>query len=146
MEQRISILKVHATDMHRAGRVLVRDAPDGSAAAQQADNKKELLSYDELLESLAGKCDGFSGASLAGVARAAASHALERAVEDFSQHYTEGRSLLHDCVVTIGDFDSAVADVLESRGGSDWSEDEREEGEEGEEDSAPTQDSSQSEF
>lgn len=36
-------------------------------------NSNTILNYDELITKLAVKCDGFSGASIAGVARAAAS-------------------------------------------------------------------------
>ena len=128
-KQRISILKVHMNDMQKAGRLLVSDAPLESSAARLIEKNKfsNLPSYEQLLKKLAEKCDGFSGASLAGVARAAASHALERAVEDFSEHISEDRSLLQECVVTTEDFDSAVNDVLESGGDSDWSEDEEQE-------------------
>ena len=126
LEQRVSILKVHTNHMHRAGRLLVRDAPEGTAAARTAGNMNDLLTYEKLLESLAQQCDGFSGASLAGVARAAASHALERAVEDFAEHCADDPSLLLDCVVTTDDFDAAVHDVAESIGDSDWTEDETE--------------------
>jgi vesicle-fusing ATPase len=122
-EQRKSILTVHTKHMYQAGRLFVRDAPDGSAAARLGT--QSLLSYEELLETLAEECDGFSGASLAGVARAAASHALERAVEDFTQH-TESASLMQDCVVTKEDFDCALQDVRDSLGDADWTETEDE--------------------
>jgi vesicle-fusing ATPase len=122
-EQRRSILKVHTKHMYQAGRLFVRDAPDGSAAARLGT--QSLISYEELLETLAEECDGFSGASLAGVARAAASHALERAVEEFAQD-TEGASLMQDCVVTKEDFDCALQDVRDSLGDADWTETEDE--------------------
>jgi len=141
-QQRISILKVHTRDMHKAGRLLVRDAPEGSAAARRGRWSDELMSYQELLEWLAGQCAGFSGASIAGVCRAAASHALERAVEEFASDDASGvdgevqaavaaegdneaggtHSLLDDCIVTESDFQEALQDVLESQGDSDWSE------------------------
>lgn len=120
VQQRVSILQVHTKHMHQAGRLLVKDAPPKTAAAKMATN--DLYTYDELLDSLAKECEGFSGASLAGVARAAASHALERSVEDFATH-GQGQSLLEACVVTTEDFESAVQDVLESLGSSDYSED-----------------------
>jgi len=134
LEQRIDILRVHTRDMHRAGRLLVSDAPEGSPAASlvsrlRCDDEDELppSSYGDLLRKLAGRCGGFSGASLAGVCRAAASHALERAVEEFAAVQADAtsstRSLLEDCVVTEGDFDAALEDVLESQGDSDWSTD-----------------------
>jgi SpoVK/Ycf46/Vps4 family AAA+-type ATPase len=78
-----------------------------------------VSSYSELLEEIATECDGYSGAALAGVARAAASHALERAVVEFSE-YANGSMM--DCLVTKEDFKSAVADVLTSTDNSDFSE------------------------
>jgi SpoVK/Ycf46/Vps4 family AAA+-type ATPase len=83
--------------------------------------------FEELLEEIAGECEGFSGASLAGVARAAASHALERAVTGFSdasnrEERGSGKSML-DCLVTKGDLQLAVKDVVGSSGESDWAED-----------------------
>ena len=131
--QRVSILKVHTKHMHEAGRLLVRDAPDGTAAARKAAWSDELPSYDELLEQLARDCDGFSGASIAGVCRAAASHALERAVEEFTRD-SEGSSLLDECIVTEQDFAEALKDVLESQGDTDWKEDDEKESESEEED------------
>jgi vesicle-fusing ATPase len=120
IEARISILNVHTKNMHRAGRLLVRDAPKGSAAAKVASSN--MLSYDQLLLQLAAECDGFSGASIAGFCRAAASHALERAVTDYSDH--DGRSMLADCAVKKEDFEAAIQDVLVSTGDTDWAIDE----------------------
>lgn len=122
--QRISILNVHLKNMFEAGRLLVKDAPDGTVASKRfnkmVDIEGTLLTYNELLDYIAVKCDGMSGASLAGVARAAASRALERAVCDFAGHATEqndenqeGYSIA-DCLVTVADFESAIQDVLES--------------------------------
>lgn len=79
-----------------------------------------------MLEEIAQKCEGFSGAALAGVARAAASHALQRAVDEFSERViTTGQSTssLMDCLVTREDFYAAVEDVLNSMGTSDHSDD-----------------------
>ena len=70
---------------------------------------------------LAVECDGMSGASLAGVARAAASHALERAVMNFSTSGHTPRNMLTDCLVTRDDFIDAVKDVKNSQGSSDHS-------------------------
>lgn len=122
-EQRISILKVHTKDMNKAGRLLVRDAPGSSPALRRAEEVGETLpTYEELLRTLAEKCKGFSGASISAVCRAAASHALERAVEEFT-HDPSDPSSLSDCVVTQNDFNDALVDVLASQGDSDWSED-----------------------
>jgi ATP-dependent Zn protease len=136
IEQRVSILKVHTRDMHLAGRLYVRDAPVNSPAAAAAaaaavaaaaraapqhdddDYSNPMLSppeytYLELLEKIAQETDGFSGASLAAVARSAASYALERAVEDFAMRsgHPTGRGILNDCLVTFGDLQKALDDV-----------------------------------
>lgn len=89
----------------------------------------DLPTYLGLLEDLARKCEGFSGAALAGVARAAASHALERAVNDFSEHANGGSdrlgtSSIMDCLVTSEDFHLAIEDVRASMGNRDHSDDE----------------------
>lgn len=131
-EQRASILKVHTESMYEAGRLMVRDAPPGSPAALgcQKNGGDKVPNFKELLDQLANDTDGFSGASLAGVARAAASHALERAVEDFTAQVTNdddglaSASLLRDCLVTYDDLLSAVDDVRNSQGRSDWEEEE----------------------
>lgn len=124
-EQRISILKVHTKNMREAGRLLVKDAPEGSAAARYVQNAGShgIPTYEELLRDLAVECDGMSGASLAGVARAAASHALERVVEEYTTAVAAGAdssASMMDCLVTREDFDSAIQDVNESAGDTDW--------------------------
>ena len=123
-EQRVSILRVHTRHMHQAGRLLVKDAPTESAALRISDsyNKNELPTYEELLHRLAEQCDGFSGAALTGVTRAAASHALERSVADFSLD-PEGISLMEGCVVTSEDFENAIADLSATLSNEDWVED-----------------------
>ena len=117
VEQRISILKVHTRDMQKAGRLLVRNAPEGSASARMSTTA--LPSYDELLQTLAEETGGFSGASLAAMCRAAASHALERSVEEFTQRNKDGNSLLTNCVVTVDDFVEAKND-FENLDASDY--------------------------
>ena len=98
--------------------------------ALQRQNKQatSLPTYSELLQRLAEETDGFSGASLAAVARAAASHALERALEKFTHQHREGNSLLNDCVVTIDDFEDAKKDFENLGEVSDFSEPEAEGG------------------
>ena len=84
-----------------------------------------MLSYDELLNQLADSCEGFSGAALASVARAAASHALERSVHEFAEAPDgSDEATIMDCVVTKDDFFGAVEDVLDSMGNADFSEEE----------------------
>eukprot|EP00545_Synedropsis_sp_CCMP1620_P011395 CAMPEP_0119023372 /NCGR_PEP_ID=MMETSP1176-20130426/29840_1 /TAXON_ID=265551 /ORGANISM="Synedropsis recta cf, Strain CCMP1620" /LENGTH=621 /DNA_ID=CAMNT_0006978445 /DNA_START=51 /DNA_END=1916 /DNA_ORIENTATION=+ len=128
-EQRVSILKVHMKTMFEAGRLLVRDARPGTAAYRQtmSGDKTGMPTFEELLDDTAAKCLGFSGASLAGVARAAASHALERAVTGYSaaangEKNGDGRSML-DCLVTQEDLQLAIKDVVASSGDSDWADD-----------------------
>eukprot|EP00594_Rhizosolenia_setigera_P018666 CAMPEP_0178960020 /NCGR_PEP_ID=MMETSP0789-20121207/12686_1 /TAXON_ID=3005 /ORGANISM="Rhizosolenia setigera, Strain CCMP 1694" /LENGTH=683 /DNA_ID=CAMNT_0020643231 /DNA_START=66 /DNA_END=2117 /DNA_ORIENTATION=+ len=138
LAQRESIFKVHLKTMYEAGRLSVNDAPnEGSAAAKtfQAMDYSEqstILSYDELVRHLSEKCDGMSGASIAGVCRAAASRALERAVCDFAGCEVDtvngasnvNGSSIADCLVTKDDFELAIEDVFESSRGGDFSEDE----------------------
>jgi len=149
-EQRISILRVHLESMMASGRVLVSDPPPGTAAARVLDSGslseadvQRLLSFDQLVDLLAVESEGFTGASLAAVARAAASHALERAVFDIQK----GASIA-DCLVTKEDFELAIDDCIESKGdgGEDEKEDEMtmsneetQEDEVGEADNADTQ-------
>jgi ATP-dependent 26S proteasome regulatory subunit len=151
--QRVSILKVHMNSMFEAGRLLVSDAPEGSAASRRfllevsrmryclilvrvlvltvrwVSQNKNVPSYEELISDIARSCEGFTGAALAGVARAAASHALERAVTGFSDSLVNRITASHDqsildCLVTEEDLKSAIQDVNSSSGRSDWSEDE----------------------
>lgn len=90
------------------------------------------MTYEELLGLLAAECEGMTGAELAGVARAAASHALARAVMEFSADPSH-HSMMSECLVTQQDFEDAVHDVCE-RHSDDWKEDEEEE----EKDTAPS--------
>ena len=109
--------------MHQAGRLLVKDAPIESAAWRISQSYQDVVpTYDELLQRLAEQCDSFSGAALTGVTRAAASHALERSVEDFSLN-PDGISLMEDCVVTYDDFENAIADLSATLSNEDWVED-----------------------
>lgn len=80
---------------------------------------------------LATECDGFSGAAIASVARAAASRALERAVEQLAddlEHSSDdneggtGPNIMN-CLVTQEDFDDALDDVRGSMGSHDHTED-----------------------
>lgn len=117
-EARISILKVHLNSMMESGRLLVSDPPPSTAAARVLESgalsneeQGRLLSFEQLVDLLAVESDGFTGASLAAVARAAASHALERAVMEIQ----DGGSIA-DCLVTQEDFELAIDDCIESEG------------------------------
>eukprot|EP00548_Thalassiothrix_antarctica_P008017 CAMPEP_0194143484 /NCGR_PEP_ID=MMETSP0152-20130528/12655_1 /TAXON_ID=1049557 /ORGANISM="Thalassiothrix antarctica, Strain L6-D1" /LENGTH=636 /DNA_ID=CAMNT_0038842927 /DNA_START=157 /DNA_END=2067 /DNA_ORIENTATION=+ len=151
-QQRVSILKVHMQTMFEAGRLLVRDAPTQTAAGrfvQNSFNAKDIPTYELLVNEIARECKDFSGASLAGVTRAAASHALERAVIGYSTSSSEingvngstpngannDNSMMNgatvpsmmDCLVTLKDLKLAIEDVKASSGDSDWKEDKEEE-------------------
>lgn len=133
MEQRMSILKVHTKHMLEAGRLLVRDAPVGTIASRQSNVMTPT--YEELLTTLANECEGMSGASLAGVARAAASHALERAVQGFAEELAINgggptTTSIMDCLVTQQDLELAVQDVVSSSGDKDFAGDESEDSKE----------------
>lgn len=46
VSQRVSILNVHMNNMYKAGRLLVRDAPSGTAASRRIDVRHfEYLSF-----------------------------------------------------------------------------------------------------
>ena len=112
VEQRRSIVMVHTKQMFKAGRLQVKDPPLGtSAAANQKHLENNILSYDQLVERLAIDCDGFSGASIAGVTRAAASRALARSVGDSAS------SSIMDCIVSQDDLYHAIQIVRASRSG-----------------------------
>ena len=133
--QRVAILKVHMSSMIKSGRVLVRDCPEGTPAWKrlQTVGDEGIPSFDELLDLIAVETDGMSGASLAGVSRAAASRALERAVTNFAGqvtqdslglngdvHNADDQNSILDCLVTFDDFEMAVEDVFESAKGSEY--------------------------
>jgi len=136
--QRRSILMVHTKQMFDAGRLQVHNPPPGSPAAHQLKNKNDdakLLTYDQLTTKLANECDGFSGASIAGVVRAAASRALARAVGQRSDDFdpssvssntkkeedttTQTHSTIMDCLVTQEDLYQAIQDAQKRSGFGD---------------------------
>jgi len=129
---RKSVLHVHMESMQTAGRLAVKDAPTHLGYISIDEAQRATQSYDELLTYLADQCNGFSGASLAAVPRAAASRALERAVSHYSvtlnrnknndnnntnDQYNQGKQdalAMFDCVVSVEDLDCAVEDVRRS--------------------------------
>ena len=92
-----------------------------------------ILSYEELLTNLGNACDGFSGAAIAGAARAAASRALERAVEECSDE-TQNTDIM-SCLVTQKDFYDALSDVRSSMGNHDHTQDDEDTAETSEDES-----------
>ena len=85
----------------------------------------DILTYDQLANKLANDCDGFSGAAIAGVTRAAASRALARSVGrlsgdlQYSSPDYDSPSSIMDCLVTQEDFYQAINDVRGRSGTSD---------------------------
>lgn len=95
--------------MHRAGRIETA-RPDAEAKNTGGDDE-----YEALVSSLAAATEGFTGAELAGLVRAAASYALERAVGSGGGGGAAG------CRVTSEDFDRGLADVTRSKSSADQS-------------------------
>jgi len=129
LEARRSILHVHMTSMYKSGRLQVRNEKDEDDNDDDDESMREkvveLMTYHELLTYLSKRCDGYSGAQLSAIPRAAASRALERAVSMYSvdlddktktknDKNNKGRQeavAMFDCVVTIEDLEYAVDDV-----------------------------------
>jgi len=133
VEQRRSIVMVHTKQMFETGRLEVNNPPIGSAAETHFKKTKHLenniLSYAQLVEQLAIDCDGFSGASIAGVTRAAASRALARSVGRLSSgDKVDSPSSIMDCIVSQDDLYHAIQIVRgRSRNLDSVVEDERDE-------------------
>lgn len=87
--------------MNEAGRIETSAADDTTGRG---------TGYDGLISSLAAVTDGFTGAELAGLVRAAASYALERAVIGGDR-----ASAAAKCKVTVEDFGRGLADVNGSK-------------------------------
>mmetsp|Transcript_27563 Transcript_27563/g.75003 ORF Transcript_27563/g.75003 Transcript_27563/m.75003 type:complete len:307 (+) Transcript_27563:1284-2204(+) len=107
---RAAILKIHAEKMRASGRLSLSSAAGGNAAEDDDDDTCDLEVvddelYDEWIEELAEESEGFTGAALAAITRAAVSRALDRSVSD-------NDALA--CKVTDTDFASALVDVRRS--------------------------------
>jgi vesicle-fusing ATPase len=90
LEGRLDILRIHTQRMFARGRLeLAAEGDEG---------------YAQFLRDVAGRTEGMSGADLAGITQAAASYALERAVERGGDGGPED-------VVTADDFERGLADM-----------------------------------
>ena len=121
VEGRAAILGIHASKMRKSGRlallsVLGEGCADGAAAgddaplcdvdaAEDGENFCDDATFDSWVLDLAAKTEGFSGAALAGVVRAAVARALDRAVSAGDPQ---------SCRVYRTDFDAAIADLRTS--------------------------------
>ncbi|CAM9420761.1 unnamed protein product, partial [Choristocarpus tenellus] len=110
---REDILRIHTKRMYEASRLALPTPEGGEGDSREGSDgssvRDSLSPYDELMSSLAGVTPGFTGAELAGVVRAAASYALERAVAGSD---VEGSG---ECLVDAEDFGRGLADVMRSR-------------------------------
>jgi len=103
---RAAILRIHAEKMRDSGRLSLSGEPplavDGEGCTiEEVDD----VAYEAWIEAIASRTEGFSGAAIAAVVRAAIARALDRSVsaDDVS-----------GCSVTSADFDRAVDDVRTS--------------------------------
>ena len=97
-------MKIHAEKMRQSGRLRLDDHdPFQDGCTLQAVDES---TYSEWVSSVAEKTEGFSGASMAAVVRAAVARALSRSVEADD---------VFACAVTSSDFDDAVEDVRRSQ-------------------------------
>lgn len=103
-EGRRSIFRIHAEAMRESGRLSLDGAADDGEGCtlERVDDS----TYGPWVDAMAAKTEGFSGAAIAAVVRAAVARALDRAV---SNENTAG------CRVTGTDFDQAIADVRASQ-------------------------------
>mmetsp|Transcript_9808 Transcript_9808/g.32710 ORF Transcript_9808/g.32710 Transcript_9808/m.32710 type:complete len:366 (-) Transcript_9808:302-1399(-) len=100
---RAAILRIHLERMRDSGRL----ALDGGAAAggECTLERVDERAFGVWVEGLAAQTEGFSGAAISGLVRAAVARALDRAV---SLDNTAG------CRVTGADFGAAIADLRSS--------------------------------
>ena len=107
---RATILQIHAEKMRTSGR-LALDSGSGTDGAEDGADGCSLgepvgdEAYGDWSEGVAARTDGFSGAAMAAVVRAAVARALDRSVR------TEDVS---GCRVTAADFEQAISDVRTS--------------------------------
>ena len=98
------ILRIHAEKMRDSGRLALEGhatGTDGECSLERVDD----VTYADWITSIAQKTEGFSGAAMAAVVRAAVARALDRSVS------SENLSL---CQVTDDDFGEAITDVRQS--------------------------------
>lgn len=111
---RETILRIHTQRMHEAGRIETPPPDAATSPSTPATAADDTAGYDALVSSLASVTDGFTGAELAGLVRAAASYALERAVGAAAEG-SNGGNVAAECRVTAEDFGRGLSDVLRSK-------------------------------
>ena len=102
-----AILRIHAEKMRESGRLALDGASgDGGGASDECSLERvDDAAYDSWVSAIAAQTDGFSGAAMAAVVRAAVARALDRSVSS---------SDVQGCRVTDDDFSKAVDDVRRS--------------------------------
>lgn len=117
---REAILRIHTQRMYQANRIDIPSSPPDTkppstaSPSSDSDGRSRQDGYDSLVAALAATTNGFTGAELAGLVRAAASYALERAVSGGVDE-GGGNSNALECRVTAIDFDRGLADVTRSK-------------------------------
>jgi len=126
-----SVRKSKEIEERAATATVTATTTDSSDERMEEEEIVRMMTYQELLTYLSKRCDGYSGAQLSAIPRAAASRALERAVSLYSvdlddktrtdtnndnnnNNNNKGRQeavAMFDCVVTLEDLDYAVDDV-----------------------------------
>jgi vesicle-fusing ATPase len=105
---RDAIFKIHAGTMRESGRLSLDDEGAASLGGEDGCTLERVddASWDAFVADVATQTEGFSGAALAAIVRAAVARALDRAV---TLDDTAG------CRVTSQDFKQAIADVRSSQ-------------------------------
>lgn len=128
LEGREKILGIHTRRMFEARRITTPALDLASSGEVVADAD----AYECLISSLASITEGFTGAELAGLVRAGASYALERAVTALggsdrdggvksADSMTEGKGWgAPECRVGTEDFGRGLADALRSKPPAEW--------------------------
>ena len=103
---RASILRIHAEKMRESGRLSldgeeIGGGEEGECSLERVDD----ATYDAWIDGLAAATEGFSGAALAAVVRAAVARALDR---------SSRTNTITACRVSAGDFSNAIADLRAS--------------------------------
>ena len=102
---RAAILRIHAEKMRDSGRLSLDggglDVDGDGCTLERVDDD----TYGAWVDAIAARTEGFSGAAMAAIVRAAVARALDRSVSSGD---------VQACTVTGGDFDAAIADVRSS--------------------------------
>ena len=102
---RAAILRIHAEKMRESGRLSLDGEEIGGGEEECSLERVDDAAYDAWIDGLAAATEGFSGAALAAVVRAAVARALDR---------SSRTNTITACRVSAGDFSNAIADLRAS--------------------------------